>query len=179
MTNLGQAVNIVKSLILQGSWVFGEGHAEEDAEEPVAAAVPPNETSSSLKLRIGLGLDTNLPLSTIRQSVELDSPVVDRGEFGQDPSQPGQVDFGAQSEDRQHELSVLATSAPTAYSFLAEEPTPMLMTKAQRRKSSLATLGLWSAASLPPAQLAELSMLSSPSAAMPSEVQQQRDPSAS
>lgn len=141
MTNLGQAVNIVKSLILQGQWIFGEGDAEGDAEE--AAAAEPKFDKE--RPGIGLGLDTNLPLSTIRQSVELDSPVVDgHGNLDQAEVEGESLrhDLVAPAEEEANQASVRAGSVPTTtYSFLSDEPPPM--TKAQRRKSSLASLGLW------------------------------------
>lgn len=76
VSNLGQAAGIVKSLILQEGWLFGEA-AEEESEAVVA--VEDTTEASSPSLGIGLGLDTGTPtLGSVRQSVELDSPVVGR-----------------------------------------------------------------------------------------------------
>lgn len=84
MSNLGQVANIVKSLILQQAWIFGEEVAEEEAVQEVAEESKGANTEPEVlaeqpdlekDLPIGLGLDTDIPNTLTKPIESFDSPI--------------------------------------------------------------------------------------------------------
>jgi hypothetical protein len=83
MSNLGQVANIVKSLILQQAWIFGEEAAEEEAvqeaaeEETTATEVEARaeQPNSQKDPPVGLGLDTDVPEVLNRPIDSVSTPI--------------------------------------------------------------------------------------------------------
>ncbi|ORY40010.1 hypothetical protein BCR35DRAFT_336519 [Leucosporidium creatinivorum] len=85
MSNLGQVANIVKSLVLQQAWIFGEEVGEEEAVQEVAEEelagddvereVLAEEQDRKEDLPIGLGLNTDVPEALTKPIESIDTPI--------------------------------------------------------------------------------------------------------